>query len=47
MSYVNPNLREEFESLTINVKNKILSKGVHLNTLDDLNAALKDVGEHE
>ncbi len=48
MSYVDPQIQYRFESLSIDLKNAILEKNVKLNTLDDLNRALKEitVGEY-
>lgn len=43
VAYVNPALREEFESLSIDLKNEILSRDVHLNTLSDLTAVLQAI----
>ena len=40
MSYVNPNLRTELENLPIDLKNKILSMKLQLNTIEDLNNAV-------
>lgn len=34
-SYVSPALREKFESLSIDLKNTILERNVHLETLQD------------
>ena len=36
MSYVHPEIRENFESLSIDLKNEILSRNVTINNLDDL-----------
>ena len=36
MSYVNPEVRENFEALFIDLKNEILSRNVCINNLDDL-----------
>ncbi|MEA4831200.1 hypothetical protein SDC9_178238 [bioreactor metagenome] len=36
MSYVSPALRDRFESLSIDLKNEILSRNVRLETLQDL-----------
>lgn len=47
MSYVNPMLKEKFESLSVDLKNKILSKNVQLNTTQDLIAVLEDIAEGE
>ena len=43
MSYVNPAIREQFESLSIDLKNEILSKDVQLNSLQDLTAVLQAI----
>ena len=43
MSYVNPKLRYHFESLPIDLKNEILSRNVHLETLNDLIAVLEEI----
>jgi hypothetical protein len=43
MSYVNPKLRFKFESLPIDLKNEILSRDVHIETLNDLIAVLEDI----
>lgn len=43
MSYVNPTLRSRFESLPIELKNEILSRNVHIETLRDLIAVLEDI----
>ena len=43
MSYVNPKLRCYFESLSIDLKNEILSRNVHLETLNDLIAILDEI----
>lgn len=45
MSYVNPNLRDKFESLSIDLKNEILRRNPNINTLDDLLKCLKDISE--
>lgn len=41
-SYISPELREKFESLSINLKNAILERDVHLETVEDL---IKVLGE--
>ena len=41
MSYINPALRPQFESLSIDLKNEILSHDVTLNNLQDLIDALQ------
>jgi hypothetical protein len=43
MSYVNPAIKEKFESLSIGLKNEILSRNVQLNTLQDLIRVLEDI----
>jgi hypothetical protein len=43
MSYVNPEIREEFESLSIDLKNEILSRNVRLHSLGDLIAVLREI----
>ena len=43
MSYVNPKLRYYFKSLSIDLKNEILSRNVHLETLNDLIAVLEEI----
>lgn len=47
MSYVNPAIKEKFESLSIDLKNKILSRNVQLNTLQDLIRVLEDIVAEE
>lgn len=43
MSYVAPQLREKFESLSIDLKNAILERNVQLNTIHDLIRVLEDI----
>lgn len=43
MSYVNPKLRTQFESLSVDLKNEILSRDVSINNLHDLIAVLEDI----
>lgn len=43
MSYVNPEIRENFESLSIDLKNEILSRNVTINNLNDLIAVLQTI----
>lgn len=43
MSYVNPELRGQFETLTVDLKNEILSRNVQINTMQDLIAVLEDI----
>ena len=48
MSYINPELRPRFESLSVDLKNAILDRNVTLNTLDDLINVLQQlVNENE
>ncbi|MCI1930492.1 MAG: molecular chaperone GroEL [Clostridia bacterium] len=47
MSYVNPAIKEKFESLSIDLKNEILSKNVQLNTLQDLIDVLEGIVAEE
>ena len=35
-SYVSPKIREKFETLSVDLKNDILERNVHLETLQDL-----------
>ena len=44
-SYVNPELREKFESLSIDLKNDILKRDVQLNTIYDLIQILEVISE--
>lgn len=43
MSYVNPKIRSQFESLSVDLKNEILSRDVQLNTLYDLITVLEQI----
>lgn len=43
MSYLNPALRPQFESLSVELKNEILSRNVTLNSLQDLMAVLQQI----
>lgn len=47
MSYVNPALRSQFESLPIDLKNKLLSRDVTLNNLSDLFSAIQAISSDE
>ena len=42
-SYVDPSLREKFESLSIYLKNAILEKDVQLHTIHDLIGVLEEI----
>lgn len=49
-SYVSPNIRDKFESLSINLKNDILERDVTLNNIHDLIHVLETIckeGESE
>lgn len=43
MSYINPALRPQFESLSIELKNEILARNVTLNSLHDLMSVLQQI----
>jgi len=43
MSYVDPNVRSQFESLSIDLKNEILKRDVKINTINDLINCLEDI----
>ena len=47
MSYVDPKLREEFESLPIDLKNQILNMDVNLYNLNDLIDCLQVIVEND
>lgn len=42
-SYVDPNLRDKFETLSIDLKNDILERDVHIDTISDLICVLEDI----
>lgn len=42
-SYVAPALRDKFETLSVDLKNCILERNVHLNTLQDLIDVLEEI----
>ena len=46
-SYVSPALRTKFETLSIDLKNKILERNVSLNTIYDLIHVLEQIVEEE
>jgi len=46
-SYIAPQLREKFESLSVELKNVILERNVQLNTIHDLIAVLEEICEEE
>lgn len=43
MSYISPTLQTQFESLSIDLKNEILSRNVTINNLYDLIAVLQQI----
>jgi len=43
MSYVGPKIKTQFESLSIDLKNEILSRDVHLENLNDLISVLQKI----
>jgi hypothetical protein len=43
MSYVNPKIKAQFESLSVELKNAILERDVNLNTMADLMRVLEDI----
>ena len=46
-SYVAPELREKFETLSVDLKNDILERNVQLNTIYDLIAVLEVISRGE
>ena len=42
-SYVNPTIREKFETLSVDLKNEILSRNVQLNNMQDLMRVLEEI----
>ncbi len=43
MSYVDPSIKDKFETLSIDFKNAILERDVRLNNLNDLIKVLEDI----
>lgn len=43
MSYVAPEIRDKFESLSVNLKNVILERNVQLNNIHDLIHVLEEI----
>ena len=43
MSYVDPQVRPQFESLSIDLKNEILNRNVTINNIHDLINCLEDI----
>lgn len=46
-SYVSPQIRDKFETLSINLKNNILERDVQLNTIYDLIDVLEVITKEE
>lgn len=49
-SYISPSVRDKFETLSINLKNVILERDVHIESIHDLIRVLEDIvaeGESE
>lgn len=46
-SYVAPEIREKFETLSVDLKNNILERNVQLNTIYDLIAVLEIISRGE
>ena len=42
-SYVSPNIRDKFETLSIELKNEILSRNVQLNNMQELITVLEKI----
>jgi len=42
-SYIAPALQDKFESLSIDLKNRILERGVQLNSIHDLIYVLEEI----
>lgn len=42
-SYVSPEIRDKFETLSIDLKNRILERNVHLTNIHDLIRVLEDI----
>ncbi len=47
MSYVDPKIQTQFESLSVELKNAILERDVNLNSLADLIKVLEDIVEED
>lgn len=43
MSYVDPKIQKQFESLSMDLKNEILSRNVNLNSMQDLIGVLEQI----
>ena len=42
-SYVDPSIREKFETLSVDLKNAILERNVRLNSFNDLIRVLEEI----
>ena len=42
-SYISPNIRDKFKTLSVDLKNIILERDVQLNTLQDLISVLEQI----
>lgn len=47
MSYVSPDIKEQFETLPIDLKNVILERNVQLNSMTDLMKVLEQIVKEE
>lgn len=47
MSYVNPKIKHQFETLPIELKNVILERNVQLNSMADLIKVLEEIAQEE
>lgn len=47
MSYVDPSIKDKFESLSINLKNTILERNVDLHNIHDLIRVLEDIVQED
>ncbi|MCI9050771.1 MAG: hypothetical protein HFI05_02420 [Lachnospiraceae bacterium] len=43
MSYIAPQMKEKFETLSANLKNDILKRDVQINTMQDLIRVLEEI----
>ena len=43
MSYIAPEIKEKFESLSVNLKNTILERNVRIQNIHDLIKVLEDI----
>ena len=47
LSYISPNMKEHFETLSIDLKNEVLSRDVQINSLTDLIKVLEQIVEQQ